>query len=71
MARQRRPGLFCGAYVVLYDRQAGRAHGNHLRGVMAQLDKLIEKIQPNQEIIMESGKPPVLKSDTGAAPMLR
>ena len=37
---------------------------------MAQLDKLIEKIQPNQEIILESGKSPVLKSDTGSAPML-
>jgi len=37
---------------------------------MAQLDRLIEKIRPGQEIILESGKNPVLKSGTGTAPML-
>src|SRR3989339_134999 len=37
---------------------------------MAQLDKLIEKIQAGHEIILESGKPPVLKSESGSAPML-
>ncbi len=37
---------------------------------MAQLDKLIEKLQPGQEIILESGKAPALKSEGGTAPML-
>ena len=37
---------------------------------MAQLDKLIEKLQPGQEILLETGKAPVLKTDGGAAPML-
>jgi len=36
---------------------------------MAQLDKLIEKIQGNQEIVLESGKAPMLKTDAGSAPM--
>ena len=33
---------------------------------MAQLDKLVEKLQPGQEIIMEPGTAPVLKSANGA-----
>jgi len=37
---------------------------------MAQLDKLIEKMQAGQEIILESGKAPALKSEGGSAPML-
>jgi twitching motility protein PilT len=37
---------------------------------MAQLDKLIDKLQPNQEILLESGKNPMLKTDAGAKPML-
>ena len=37
---------------------------------MAQLDKLIDKIQLNQEILLESGKNPMLKTDAGAKPML-
>ena len=37
---------------------------------MAQLDKLIEKIQPEQEIVLESGKFPMLMTKTGATPML-
>jgi twitching motility protein PilT len=37
---------------------------------MAQLDKLIDKLQLNQEIVLESGKNPMLKTDTGAKPML-
>ena len=37
---------------------------------MAQLDKLIDKLQPNQEILLESGKKPMLKTDAGAKPML-
>jgi twitching motility protein PilT len=37
---------------------------------MAQLDKLIDKLQPNQEILLESGRNPMLKTDAGAKPML-
>jgi twitching motility protein PilT len=37
---------------------------------MAQLDKLIDKLQLTQEIILESGKTPMLKSDAGVKPML-
>jgi twitching motility protein PilT len=37
---------------------------------MAQLDKLIEKIQPGQEIILEAGKTPALKREGGSSPML-
>ncbi|MDO8804756.1 MAG: type IV pilus twitching motility protein PilT [Elusimicrobiota bacterium] len=36
---------------------------------MAQLDKLIEKVQLNQEIILESGKAPMLKTETGSTAM--
>ena len=36
---------------------------------MAQLDKLIEKVQANQEIILEAGKAPMLKTGTGSTPM--
>ena len=37
---------------------------------MPQLDKLIEKIQVKQEIVLESGKAPLLKSEAGTAAML-
>ncbi len=37
---------------------------------MAQLDKLIDKLQPNQEIILEAGKTPMLRSDSGIRAML-
>ena len=37
---------------------------------MAQLDKLIEKLQAGQEIILESGKTPMLKGEGGASPMV-
>lgn len=37
---------------------------------MAQLDKLIEKLLPGQEIILETGKAPVLRSESGSAPMV-
>jgi twitching motility protein PilT len=37
---------------------------------MAQLDKLIDKLQLNQEILLESGKAPILKTESGAKPML-
>ena len=37
---------------------------------MAQLDKLIDKLQLNQEILLESGKTPMLKTDSGTKPML-
>jgi hypothetical protein len=37
---------------------------------MAQLDKLIEKAQAGQEIIMEADKASMLKSESGTAPML-
>ena len=36
---------------------------------MAQLDKLIEKLQQNQEIILDSGKAPMLKSENISTPM--
>jgi len=36
---------------------------------MAQLDKLIEKVQANQEIILESGKAPMLKTEAGTTAM--
>ncbi len=36
---------------------------------MAQLDKLIEKIQLNQEILLESGKTPMLRTENGATPL--
>ncbi len=37
---------------------------------MPQLDKLIDKLQPGQEIILEPGRAPLLKSEVGATPML-
>ena len=37
---------------------------------MAQLDKLIDRLQPTQEIILESGKTPMLRSETGMKAML-
>ncbi len=37
---------------------------------MAQLDKLIDRMQAGQEIILESGKAPVLRGESGASPML-
>ncbi len=37
---------------------------------MAQLDKLIDKLQPGQEIILESGKTPMLRTDSGLRAML-
>jgi twitching motility protein PilT len=37
---------------------------------MAQLDKLIEKLQPGQEIILEAGKPPALISAGSSSPLL-
>jgi twitching motility protein PilT len=37
---------------------------------MAQLDKLIDKLQLNQEILLESGRTPMLKTESGAKPML-
>jgi len=37
---------------------------------MAQLDKLIERLQPSQEIILESGKTPMLSSDGSMKAML-
>jgi twitching motility protein PilT len=37
---------------------------------MAQLDKLIEKLQPGQEILLEAGKAPMLKGEGGAAPII-
>jgi twitching motility protein PilT len=37
---------------------------------MHQLDKLIERIQANQEIILEAGKAPMLRTETGTAAML-
>ncbi|HAT72502.1 MAG TPA: type IV pili twitching motility protein PilT [Elusimicrobia bacterium] len=37
---------------------------------MPQLDKLIEKIQAKQEIVLESGKAPVLKSEAGTTAIL-
>jgi twitching motility protein PilT len=37
---------------------------------MAQLDKLIDKLQLNQEILLESGRTPMLKTESGSKPML-
>lgn len=37
---------------------------------MAQLDKLIDKLQLNQEILLESGRTPMLKTESGTKPML-
>ncbi len=37
---------------------------------MPQLDKLIDKIQPGQEIILEAGKTPMLRTDSGLRAML-
>jgi twitching motility protein PilT len=37
---------------------------------MAQLDKLIDKLQQGQEILLESGKTPMLRTDSGLRPML-
>lgn len=36
---------------------------------MAQLDKLIEKLQRNEEIVLEAGKAPMLKTKTGSTLM--
>ena len=36
---------------------------------MAQLDKFIEKVQAGQEIMLEAGKAPVLKAESGSVPM--
>jgi len=36
---------------------------------MAQLDKLIEKVQRNEEIVLEAGKAPMLKTKTGSTLM--
>jgi len=37
---------------------------------MAQLDKLIEKLQAKQELVLEPGKAPVLKTEAGSSNML-
>ncbi len=37
---------------------------------MAQLDKLIDRLQDSQQIILESGKTPMLRTDSGTKPML-
>jgi len=37
---------------------------------MPQLDKLIDKLQPGQEIILEAGKTPMLRTDSGLRAML-
>ncbi len=37
---------------------------------MAQLDKLIDRLQPGQEILLESGKTPMLRTDAGSKAML-
>ena len=37
---------------------------------MAQLDKLIDRLQPGQEIVIESGKNPMLRTDAGMKAML-
>ena len=37
---------------------------------MAQLDKLIDRLQPGQEIIIDSGKNPMLRTDAGMKAML-
>ena len=36
---------------------------------MAQLDKLVEKLQRNEEIVLEAGKAPMLKTKTGSTLM--
>ena len=36
---------------------------------MPQLDKLIDKLQPGQEIVLDAGRAPQLKGEAGAAPM--
>jgi twitching motility protein PilT len=37
---------------------------------MAQLDKLIDMLQPNQEIVLDAGKNPMLRTDSGLRTML-
>jgi len=37
---------------------------------MSQLDKLIERLQPRQEILLETGKEPMLRTQLGAKAML-
>ena len=37
---------------------------------MAQLDKLVDRLQHNQEILLESNKTPLLKTDSGVKSML-
>ncbi len=37
---------------------------------MSQLDKLIERLQPQQEILLETGKEPMMRTRTGAKAML-
>lgn len=37
---------------------------------MGQLDKLIERLQPQQQILLESGKEPMLRTDGGARMMI-
>jgi twitching motility protein PilT len=37
---------------------------------MAQLDKLIDKLQPGQDIMLEAGKTPMLRTDSGLRAML-
>jgi twitching motility protein PilT len=37
---------------------------------MSQLDKLIERLQPQQEILLETGKEPMMRTKLGAKPML-
>ncbi len=37
---------------------------------MSQLDKLIERLQPQQEILLETGKEPMLRTQLGAKAML-
>ena len=36
---------------------------------MAQLDKFIEKVQQGQELVLDAGRAPVLRGQTGAAPL--
>lgn len=37
---------------------------------MVQLDKFVEKLQPGQEIVLEAGKQPVLKSGSAFTPLI-
>ena len=37
---------------------------------MSQLDKLIERLQPQQEILLETGKEPMMRTRLGAKAML-